>query len=361
MLELNKIYNEDCLETMKRMPDNFVDCCITSPPYWGLRDYGTGRWEGGDEGCDHRVGRFEYSVSDKQKSNSASAGHQASDTCPKCGANRVDLQVGLESTPELYVEKMTAIFREVRRVVKGTLWINLGDSYNGSGGAGSVEYHRTKHTQFGKPDRNPGRYQPPKSINTLKPKDLVGIPWRVAFALQADGWYLRSDIIWNKPNPMPESVTDRPTKAHEYIFLMSKSAKYYYDQDAILESNNTAEVTYRRLLRGRADYNLKEPYINNFPTGGRIEGRNKRSVWTIPTQPYKEAHFATYPEKLIEPCVLAGCPKDGVVYDPFMGAGTTAKVALRAQRNFIGSEINSEYCKIAEDRIHSKLNQHQLF
>ena len=362
----------------------------------------------------------------------------ATNICPKCGARRVDLQVGLEKTPEEYVTKMVKIFREVRRVIKSTLWLNLGDSY-----AGSNQGHGTKELSAKQASNTGTQWMTGKTLprlpNSLKPKDLVGIPWRVALALQADGWYLRSDIIWSKPNPMPESVTDRPTKAHEYIFLMSKESKYYYDQDAIREGHSQSSID--RVGSSPNTGSGMSIGVNNqryarLPKLVLPEnGRNKRTVWTIPTQPYKEAHFATFPEKLIEPCVLAGTsekgncskcgkpwvrivekkktprdelPKDdpryrpnryiknkyadelregyecgmysesktigwqptcncnadivpAVIYDPFMGAGTTAKVALRAQRNFIGSEINSEYCKIAEDRIHSKLNQHQLF
>ena len=319
---INKIHNEDCLATMARMDDNSIDCCITSPPYWGLRDY------------------------------------------------QVDGQLGLESTPEKYSSKMVLIFSEVKRVLKkkGTLWINLGDSYNGSGGAGG-DYSegglKAGQPRYGK-----------KLTNSLKPKDLCGIPWRVAFALQADGWYLRSDIIWAKPNPMPESVTDRPTKAHEYIFLMSKNAKYYYDADAIREEHSQASqerMRYPVLAKGgkcesaQGDKFIASQLSSQTRADGTPKmqynpsGRNKRTVWHVATQPYKEAHFATYPEKLIEPCVLAGCPKDGVIYDPFMGAGTTALVALRAERNFIGSEINSEYVKIAENRLKLLLQQYKLF
>ena len=311
MIELNKIYNEDCLQTMARMDDGSIDCCITSPPYWGLRDYG------------------------------------------------VDGQVGLESTPEKYVYHLVAVFSEVNRVLKkeGTLWLNLGDSYVAQ-----------KTGSFGKETwRRPSRDENIKTTNNdfgdLKEKNLVGIPWRVAFALQGQGWYLRSDIIWHKPNPMPESVTDRPTKAHEYIFLMSKNAKYYYDADAIRE--DISSESYKRLAQdvGSQDGSDRVPFKTNGPMKavGGLTGANKRTVWTVTTQPYSEAHFATFPEKLIEPCVLAGCPKDGIVYDPFMGAGTTAKVALRADRNFIGSELNQEYCEIANKRIDKLLNQTKLF
>jgi len=275
---------------------------------------------------------------------------------------------------------MVEVFREVRRVLKkdGTLWLNLGDSYchdrftskmdgtfEGTDGLYSRKFHYMDGCSSSGPKRTGGIY---------KTKDMMGIPWRIAFALQADGWYLRSDIIWSKPNPMPESVTDRPTKAHEYVFLMSKKSKYYYDADAIKEPQTDSS-----LIRARTPYlvdleNRKHkpddkyaPCLN--PNTAEItrqkcldgEGRNKRTVWTIPTQPYSEAHFATFPEALVEPCILAGCPERGVVYDPFMGAGTVAKVALRANRQFIGSEINPDYVKIAEKRIEPLLKQISLF
>lgn len=357
MLELNKIYNIDCLEGLKQLPDNSINCCVTSPPYWRLRDYG------------------------------------------------VEGQLGLESTPEEYVSKMVEVFREVKRVLRkdGTLWLNLGDSYNGS------------------------------KVATLKPKDLVGIPWMVAFAFRADGWYLRSDIIWHKSNPMPESVTDRPTKAHEYIFLLTKKRKYFYDREAIREPAklwNAGRMSAPKMGKHRSidPYGQQTKKVYDV-----IKGANRRTVWTIATQPYPGAHFATFPPKLIELCILAGtspkacevcgapwervvekgapiddwkkacgadsngeykgraqkdyekaraenasevkkrilagmlerkttgwqptctCQNEGkgrcIVLDPFMGSGTTGMVAAMHQRNFIGFELNPEYCKMAEKRI----------
>ena len=355
MVELNKIYNEDCLTFLKQMPDQYVECCITSPPYFRLRDYGM-------------------------------AG-----------------QIGLEETPEAYVEKMVAVFREVRRVLKddGTLWLNLGDSYasntQGSGGPSS------------KQDSNAGsRYNPRKFNHGVKEKDLMGIPWMVAFALRADGWYLRQDIIWHKPNPMPESVTDRCTKAHEYIFLMSKSARYYYDADAIKQP--VVDATVLRLAQqiekqkgservpGKTNGNMKavgpgrkprpddsrggnqgsergipamaidgngvKNHSGYFDSCGNLIGEgmaNKKSVWVVPTMPFSEAHFATFPEDLIVPCIKAGCPEGGTVLDPFMGAGTTALVAHKLNRNYIGTELNPEYCQIAEKRILPYKLQQKLF
>jgi len=253
-------------------------------------------------------------------------------------------QLGLESTPEEYVDNMINVFRDVKRVLKddGTLWLNLGDSYasniKGSGGASA------------KQDSNAGsRYKSYKLNHGLKQKDLVGIPWRVAFALQQDGWYLRQDIIWHKPNPMPESVTDRCTKSHEYIFLLSKSQKYYYDNDAIKEDLKHPNIKNATFGSMSGTGKKGQQYSGN--TYIAPEKRNKRSVWTVNTQPFKKAHFAVFPEKLIEPCILAGCPKDGIVLDPFIGSGTTGKVARKYHRNFIGIELNKKYIDdIANDR-----------
>ncbi len=290
----------DCLDVMQDMPDGCVQCCVTSPPYWGLRDYG------------------------------------------------VDGQIGLEKTPEEFVEKMVEIFREVKRVLRddGTLWLNMGDSYAGGTRAFNSFRRDRKHVSVPRTGLPEG----------LKPKDLCGIPWRLAFALQADGWYLRQDIIWHKPNPMPESVRDRCTKSHEYIFLLSKSPKYFYDQDGIREESiapaysetksgmRLADLKKLGLTRGTKNKSCSHPL-----------GSNKRSVWTVSTQPCKEAHFATFPPALIEPCILAGAEDGSVVFDPFMGAGTTAKVAAGLGRKYIGSELNPEYIEIAKRRVHGPL------
>lgn len=312
---LNTIINTDCLTGLRELPDSCVDCCVTSPPYYGLRDYGE------------------------------------------------DGQIGLEETPESYVQKLVDVFREVKRVLKpeGTLWLNLGDSYWGGKGASSQAWttemvgkresiNGQQHQIASKGETRPTD----KKHETIKPKDLIGIPWMVAFALRADGWYLRQDIIWNKPNPMPESVTDRCTKAHEYIFLLSKSQQYYYDADAIKfktitnpNSPKTANGDSRECNSGRV--------------GNNGEYANKRSVWTVTTKPFSEAHFATFPEDLIVPCIKAGCPEKGIVLDPFMGAGTTGLVARKLTRNFIGFELNPEYIKIAENRIRPHLQQVSIF
>lgn len=320
------------------MADESIQCCITSPPYWGLRDYG------------------------------------------------VDQQLGLEKTPEEYVSKMVEIFREVKRVLRkdGTLWLNLGDSYNGSGGAGG------DYSSGGLKEGQP-KYQGRK-IQQLKPKDLVGIPWRVAFALQSDGWYLRQDIIWHKPNPMPESVTDRCTKAHEYIFLMSKNSKYYYDNEAIKEP--ITDSTAIRLLQdienqkgsdrvpGKTNGPMKavgrKKFDSSMAGGGTSyvghsgykkansdfminPKRNKRSVWTVTTKPFKEAHFATFPPALILPCILAGTAEGQTILDPFMGAGTVASVCEKYNRKWQGIELNEEYCQMIQKRIENETRQLKLF
>ena len=300
----------NCLQVIPEMDDQSIHCCVTSPPYWGLRDYG----EGG--------------------------------------------QIGLEATPEAYVEQMVNVFREVKRVLRddGTVWLNLGDSYASyrdsrcspqslSVARRSIwdEKQRTMPTQ-GASNRGRAAFVGSR----VKHKDLVGIPWRVAFALQADGWYLRQDIIWSKPNPMPESVTDRCTKAHEYIFILSKSAKYYYDADAIKEPLVTEPHApgNKKLDASRNDHDQMNK------VWGSDGLRNKRSVWTVTTKPFSGAHFATFPPDLIEPCIKAGCPKDGTVLDPFGGAGTTGMVADRLGRNAVLIELNAEYAEMAHARLY---------
>jgi DNA modification methylase len=234
----------DALEQLRTLPDESVQCCVTSPPYWGLRDYGTAKWEGGDSNCDHITGRAVRTITEasaKQSTNNGSWASETRDVCEKCGAKRIDSQLGLEKTPEQYVAKMVEVFREVRRVLRkdGTLWLNLGDSY--ASDAGKCRNPGGGENSIGKTRKDAGAHPLSRPNVThlramnLKAKDLVGIPWMVAFALRADGWWLRSDIIWAKPNPMPESVTDRPTKSHEYLFLLTKAASYYYDAEAIQE------------------------------------------------------------------------------------------------------------------------------
>lgn len=313
------LYEGDVLDVLRTLPDESVHCCVTSPPYWGLRDYGTATWEGGDSGCDHkqtvarhdsgRVNTDGFHGSAAKDSDKGAMNYR--DICGKCGARRIDHQIGLEPTPGEYVEKMVAVFTEVRRVLRanGTFWIVLGDSYAGGGRAGKDGIQKWGGIESNNQNR---RYGSPVGVPAgLKVKDLCGIPWMVAFALRADGWYLRSDIIWAKPGPMPESVIDRPTKAHEYIFLLSKSAKYYYDAEAVREEGvYPAGVDATGSL---ARFGRDEQFVSgNAHRGSKIPvttgTRNRRSVWTVATQPFPEAHFATFPEKLIKPCILAGCP-----------------------------------------------------
>jgi len=350
-----RIITGDCRNALATLDARSVHTCVTSPPYFGLRDYG----------------------------------HAG--------------QIGLEHTPDDFVAEIVAVFRDVRRVLRddGTLWLNLGDSYAGSWGAQSrrvtdsddVSWHGSQIKNHPKRASGTGSIRQPG----LKAKDLMGIPWRVAFALQADGWYLRQDIIWSKPNPMPESVTDRCTKAHEYMFLLSKGPRYYFDAEAIAEP--LAEASVQRLAqnveaqtgservpgktngamkavggrravgnkthKGTSAYEAGDEKLRTkaglvdfaererakVEAGDLIGTRNKRSVWTVATQPFKEAHFATYPPDLIEPCILAGCPAGGTVLDPFGGAGTTGMVADRLQRNAVLIELNPDYAAIARRRI----------
>jgi DNA modification methylase len=313
-----KILKGDCLETLKSLDEQSINTCVTSPPYWGLRDYGTGEWVGGDPDCLHKsakknadkTGGFTGKRIRKIGGSENNKYLKHKKNCPDCGATRKDNQLGMEDTPEEFVENLVRVFKEVKRVLRddGTVWLNLGDSYyNYRPGKGqSLSKQSVSNTDQDLPQDCARRGN---KIAGLKEKDLVGIPWRVAFALQADGWYLRQDIIWHKPNPMPESVRDRCTKSHEYIFLLSKNPKYYYDNEAIKEDAKTPAVSRNKMGEGyQADYTKGK----RFSDGERVWGstkKNKRSVWTITTKPYKEAHFATFPTDLIEPCVLAGCPE----------------------------------------------------
>jgi DNA modification methylase len=340
------IHQGDCRAVLAGLEAGSVHTVVTSPPYWGLRDYGTASWEGGDAGCDHIGPPLASSSSSLAGYTSENVklrtnGVPYRDRCGKCGAIRIDSQLGLEPTPEEYVANMVAVFREVRRVLRddGTLWLNLGDSY----AQGEVR-HRNKESASSGLATSAGAWSQSvaqvgrKLDHGLKPKDLVGIPWRVAFALQADGWYLRSDIIWAKPNPMPESVTDRPTKSHEYLFLLAKSERYYFDADAVREDGagrmDLGKMTNPARLNQGGEWTHTEK---------SEAGRNIRSVWTIATQPYPGAHFATFPPKLVEPCILAGCPEGGVVLDVFGGSGTTAMVAQHLGRRAVLIELNPDY------------------
>lgn len=327
---MGRVINADCLQALKTMPDQSVHTCITSPPYYGLRDYG------------------------------------------------VDGQIGLEETPEEYIGRLVEVFREVKRVLRddGTLWVNIGDSYSGSGKGRNSDGTSHESALSAKQGTSAGTI-----IGTLKskvvpcgckPKDLIGIPWMLAFALRADGWYLRQDIIWHKPNPMPESVTDRCTKSHEYIFQLSKSQRYYFDADAIAEpcavsdwmpKSDLDNTTAKAPRYGGHKYTANPDVFSKTKSGNAYVNRgkrNKRDVWTVSTKPFSEAHFATYPEDLITPCVLAGCPVGGAVLDPFFGSGTTGVAAVNNGRDYIGIELNPEYVKIAEQRIETTIANRYL-
>lgn len=393
-MEKDVILQGDCLESLKTLPDNSINCCVTSPPYYGLRDYGTGKWVGGDPNCLHmrstKISKNRKNIATGQVTQhdmGLGVGDAIYKTvCPLCGAVREDKQVGLEETPEQYIERLVGIFREVRRILKddGVLWVNIGDTYYGSGGGRGTDYHdgRTDVVQSGNKGFNDMKYAPvlTKPRDDLKSKDLIGIPWMLAFALRADGWYLRQDVIWHKPNPMPESVKDRCTKSHEYVFLLSKSPKYYFDYEAIQEPANIQNPSHNIKFGGNKygddesplfgyysgdDY---KPRTKNCQYDGQTPNtmhinrekglpdkeyvvRQKRDVWSINPAHYKEAHFATFPEELVKPMILSGCPKDGIVLDPFMGSGTVGAVAKKLYRNYVGCELNPEYVKMAENRI----------
>jgi len=312
----NIIFNTCCLQGLKNLPDSSIDCCVTSPPYYGLRDYG----------CDG--------------------------------------QLGLEETPEEYIYRLVDVFREVQRVLcdNGTLWLNIGDSYAGSGrGKGDVNKKGIQQkASF------VGDFIKPYRIDGYKNKDLIGIPWMLAFALRNSGWYLRQDIIWHKPNPMPESVTDRCTKSHEYIFLFSKLPKYFFDDKAIMEhatydgrKDTVRKGSKKYAQEGATGLGIQTMAINERERWRSNENgdfvRNKRSVWTVCTASEKEAHFACFPQKLIVDCIRAGCPEGGTVLDPFMGSGTTAVVARKLNRNYVGFELNADYVKIAERKLKREL------
>ncbi|MEX3004197.1 site-specific DNA-methyltransferase [Serratia fonticola] len=302
-----RCYVGDCVELMRKMPEKAFHTCVTSPPYYGLRDYG------------------------------------------------VDGQIGLEPTPEEFIEKLVGVFREVRRVLRddGTLWVNIGDTYatGGRGGGGSFMDARSDGAWKGKNAVTGWRSAP----QGMKHKDLIGIPWMLAFALRADGWYLRQDIIWHKPNPMPESVRDRCTKAHEYVFLLSKRPKDYFDHEAIKEP-----VTGNSHPRGKGvtpksqanAFGNRNNASFSAAVSGLVELRNRRTVWSVPTRPFKGAHFATFPPALVEPCILAGCPRGGAVIDPFGGSGTSAGVAVAHGRKAVLCELNPAYAAMVPGRVH---------
>lgn len=343
LFERNKVHIGDALDVLRGFPDRSVHMIVTSPPYWGLRDYGTGEWVGGDPECDHKKGgrsqaQLEGSTLVGSKRNVGNQLEGFKSVCPRCGAERVDRQIGLEESPDQYVERLVGVFREARRVLRddGTLWLNLGDSYASSGQSGKIGSQSCLNNGKGiNPKHSNLSFGRDPTPDGLKTKDLVGIPWMVAFALRADGWYLRSDIIWHKPNPMPESVQDRPTKAHEYIFLLSKSKRYFYDAEAIkdpikdvslarLDRGNSAQHKNVNGAPGQSPHSIMQPRANKrFGSApGRNDARkqyrpqssgaNKRSVWSITTKPYSESHYAVFPPDLIEPCIKAGTSEYGV-------------------------------------------------
>ena len=410
-----------------------VHTIVTSPPYYGLRDYGTAKWEGGDPECEHTVGSGDNDNLKGYVTRPERDGEKRQ-YCQKCGAIRIDAQIGLEVTPDAYIANLVAVFRECKRILRddGTLWVNIGDSYTSM----KSRYNQKAQTlNGGKAQDNEFRgnktdlYHHPEL--GLKDKDLIGIPWMLAFALRADGWYLRQDIIWHKPNPMPESVKDRCTKSHEYIFLLSKSAKYYYDSEAVKEP--VSDVSMKRAEYG---WDCDRPSTKNGSMGGDgihtekmgarfvdPAGRNKRDVWTVTTKPYKGAHYATFPTELIKPCILAGAPEtccakcgapyerivektgtnasnekgiaemiakgvprttanlyvtkergnsittgyrptctcnagtsSGIVFDPFVGSGTTVATAIQLGRKGIGLDLSLTYLyENAKDRIKAEM------
>ena len=423
-----RILTGDCREVLATLPAESVHCVVTSPPYWGLRDYGTAKWEGVNPDCDHVAGTL-VSLRSTLRSDGREhtgpyprekalmTGMPYRDICGKCGAIRIDSQLGLEPTPEAHVEAIVAVFREVRRVLRkdGTVWLNYGDCYasdmKGSGGPGGFVY-RAKGG-----GGNAQAFEPRRLNHGLKPKDLVMMPARVALALQADGWWLRSEIIWAKPNPMPESVTDRPTSAHEKVYLLAKSARYFYDPEAVREEAEYGFSLTPEMFNGIGDCNSAPVRKHGAVQQGSGGSRNLRNVWTIATHPYSEAHFATFPPDLVIPCIKAGtsergcCPKCGAgwrrgtertghvngrepahvpsnsatktdstgwaptsratdrwppscacdagapipctVLDPFGGAGTVGLVADQLQRDAVLIELNPAYAEMARARIHN--------
>jgi len=354
------ILNGDCIEMMKTLPDNCVDTCITSPPYWGLRDYGGGGkvW-GGDPECECDWEGYERPSENTRNNNnslqlkSAYWEPQEQAHCKHCDAWFG--QLGLEPTIQQYVKNMVEVFSHVHRILKpeGTLWLNLGDSY-------CAGQRKNNKSDSNGGDKGLPTTQRNQASGSLKNKDLVGVPWRVAFALQEAGWWLRQDIIWAKPNCMPESVKDRCTKNHEYMFLFAKSEKYYFDNEAIKE-NTVKKADKRKSAFTYADNEewAKDKDASRISKAKGIAEartknyakRNKRSVWWVGPKPFPEAHFAVFPIELIEPCILAGSPVGGTVFDPFGGSGTTAIAAIKHGRNAILTELSEKYIEIAEKRI----------
>lgn len=357
---MNRVLFGDALESLRRLAAEGVrvQSCVTSPPYFGLRDYGTGSWEGGDPACDHGVRRWDgpKQTQGAQSGHASKSDRLARQEC-SCGAVRVDRQIGLEETPDAYIGRLVDVFRAVRDLLAddGTLWVNIGDSYSTRGGpqvpqGGAIQAGRARASDaICQSTRLPA--------GEIKHKDLIGIPWMLAFALRADGWYLRQDIIWAKPNAMPESVRDRCTKAHEYVFLLSKSPRYYYDADAVKEPAVSTKAAGNRRHKYADQYQREESQQHRTKagllalSGVEWETRNRRSVWTVPTKPYRGAHFAVFPDALVEPCIKASTRPGDVVLDPFFGSGTTGAVALALGRRYLGCELNPEYQTLQDERL----------
>ncbi len=364
-LPLNEILVGDALEKLKELPSESVNMCVTSPPYFGLRDYGTAKWVGGDQNCNHKSAkeksRYDYVVNSKKqivkRGKSGTDAPRWKNICPDCGAIRVDNQIGLEDTPGAYIERLVGVFDEVKRVLRkdGSLWVNIGDSYNshstGNGNVGGIEGKRKN-----KEDNLAMNFKRPK----VKDKSLIGIPFRFALKMLEHGWILRNTIIWHKLNCMPSSASDRFTVDFEYLFFFVKNKKYYFKQqfEPIAESS----LKDKRLDKGREEHVGKSErgiYGMNA-TVIKSKGRNKRTVWTITTKPFKGSHFAVYPENLIWTPIDAGCPEKGVILDPFFGSGTTGVVALKQGKKFIGIELNPNYVKLAKERLKPFLEQKKL-
>lgn len=387
-----KILCGDVREQLKKIPAGSVQVCVTSPPYFGLRDYGTATWEGGDPACDHAILRSDGTIPGQLSKSTLNGGKGGGaklaatpmpfkSKCGRCGAMRIDRQIGVEESPQEYIDALVETFEQVRRVLRpdGTLWVNIGDSYS-SGGRKTTPVTQSINKTNQKSLRMETR---PRPADNLKPKDMICIPWMLGMQLRDAGWYLRRDIIWHRVNPLPESVTDRPTKAHEYILLLSKSPSYYYDRDAIAEpiaessqerlsqdiENQTGSFRAHAGVTGKPMMKAMKACMSS-PVGGAKYGdsddphhatksgkpfelkeiRNKRDVWSLPGAGVREDHFAAFPEEIPETAIKAGSRPNDLVLDPFCGSGTTGFVALRLGRKFIGVELNPKFIKIAERR-----------
>lgn len=361
MIDFNKIYQGDCLEVLKTFPDEIVDCVVTSPPYWALRDYGTATWEGGDPKCSHKnakeKSRYDYSLSSSPIQKGDRTGTDAprwKNVCPDCGAKKKDLQIGLEDSFDAYVSKLCDIFDEVKRILKpsGSCWVNLGDSYSNAGGQDSMGGRLSK-------DGKTKGMKKPVNKSSLPSKCLCQIPSRFAIEMVDRGWILRNEIIWYKRNCMPSSVDDRFTVDFEKIYFFTKNKQYYFEQQFEPSVDPESYEGRRQRNAGQMSQHDKEHYAmagsiqddGSLSCGKKYPNRNKRSVWDITTQPFSDAHFATFPEELPMTCINAGCPNGGVVLDIFTGAGTTCMVAKKLDRKYLGVELNPKYIEIAEERI----------